>query len=58
MSAALAKFIIGFGVILAAGPLENEGGREAVQDKGVKAAATQAIEEADASTLRGNYGNE
>lgn len=54
----LAQFTIALLAILAVGPLENEGGRKAVEAKGVKQAAEQAIDEADASTLKGNYGND
>ena len=43
----LAQFFIAFLAILALGPLENEGGREAVEAKGEKAAFEQAIKEAD-----------
>lgn len=54
----LAQFTIALLAIFAAGPLENEGGRKAVEAKGVKAAAEAAIEQADGSKLIGNYGNE
>ena len=53
-----AKFLIHALVILAFGPLSNEGGANAIRDKGIKQAVEQAIEEADSSTLRGNYGNQ
>lgn len=44
--------------IVVFGPFVNEGGFKAVNDKGYKAAIEAAIEEADASTLKGNYGND
>jgi len=51
-------FLIFTGWIFAFGPGVNEGGFDAAQSKGVKASLEQAFEEADASTLHGNYGNE
>lgn len=53
----MVEFVIALLAILAVGPLENEGGRKAVETKGVYAAAAQAVAEADSSTLKGNYGN-
>ena len=53
----MVQFIIFAGIILVAGPGHNEGGFQAIKDKGVKAALSQAWEERDASVLRGNYGN-
>lgn len=35
-------FIIFASAIFIAGPIENEGGRQAIQDKGLKVAAEQA----------------
>lgn len=51
-------FPILFIYILVLGPFVNEGGFKAVNDKGYKAAIETAIDEADASSLRGNYGNQ
>ena len=51
------KFLIFASIIGVAGPGHNEGGFEAIKQKGAKAAIETAIEEADASTLTGNYGN-
>lgn len=50
-------FVILAGIIAVAGPGHNEGGFQAIKDRGFKAAVVQAIDEADASTLHGNYGN-
>jgi len=53
----MVEFVIALLAILAAGPLENEGGRKAIEDKGVYKAGAQAVEDTDASSLKGNYGN-
>jgi len=53
----LALFFISTLTIFAVGPLEIEGGRKAVEANGVKASVIKAIDEADASSLKGNYGN-
>ncbi len=51
-------FLIFAGWIFAFGPGHNEGGFDAIEAKGFKPALEQALEEADASSLHGNYGNE
>lgn len=53
----MAPFIMFSLWIAVLGPGINEHGIKATQDKGVWPALERAIEEADASTLRGNYGN-
>lgn len=52
------QFLIILGMIVVAGPGHIEGGFEAIQEKGVKAALEQAWDEKDSSTLKGNYGND
>lgn len=51
------KFLIFAAIIGVAGPGHNEGGFEAIKDKGAKAALETAWDERDASPLVGNYGN-
>lgn len=53
----LVQFLIFTGIILTAGPGHIEGGFAAIEEKGAKAALEATIEEADASSLTGNYGN-
>lgn len=44
--------------VVALGPIYNEGGDKAIQDKGFKPAVHQALSEADVSKLHGNFGND
>lgn len=53
----LAIFVILGGIIGVFGPGHVEGGFDAIKEKGVKAAIETAVDEADSSTLVGNYGN-
>lgn len=53
----LAFFTIAVLAILVIGPLENEGGSMAIQDKGEKQAIHDAFERGDISEIKGNYGN-
>ena len=43
----IVKFLIFAGIIFTAGPLHNEGGAEAIKNKGLKPAIKQAIDESD-----------
>jgi hypothetical protein len=52
------KFLILAGIIFTAGPVHNEGGGDAVQEKGFRPAIKEAIKESETTTLRGNYGNQ
>jgi hypothetical protein len=58
------KFLIALGAIVTVGPGHNEGGFEAVKEKGVKPALEQSIDEStpyNSGSLRnykGNFGNE
>ena len=41
------QFLIMAGIIFTAGPIHNEGGAAAIQDKGLKDAALTAVDERD-----------